>query len=114
MIILLSICRAVVELNDGGIQRLLTQDDGHIAVYAVAHILTGNGTAVLKVMLDENEVEAELSRLLLHDGMDTQHALAGDVVVVQYHVAVEVLCPLPYGVDVIPAADGVVTHGGLL
>ena len=65
-------------------------------------------------MLDEDEVEAEVARLLFHDGVDAEHALAGDVVVEENHVAVEVLCPLPDGVDVLPAADCVVTHGGLL
>lgn len=38
--ILLLICFAVVKLNDGRIERLLAQDNGHIAVYAVTHFLT--------------------------------------------------------------------------
>ena len=46
--------------------------------------------------------------------MYAQHAVAGDVVVHEHHVAVEVLGPLPDGVDVLPAADGVVAHAGAL
>ena len=65
-------------------------------------------------MLDEDEVEAKVARLLFHDGVDAEHTLAGDIVIEENHVAVEVLCPLPDGVDVLPAADSVVTHGGLL
>ena len=106
--------RGVVELNDRRVERLLVHDDGHILVDAVTHILTGNGAAVLQVMLDEDEVEAEVACLLLHHGMHAEHALAGDVVVHEHHVAVEVRGPLPDGVDVVPAADGHVTHAGLL
>ena len=65
-------------------------------------------------MLHEDEVEAQVARLLLHHGVDAVHALAGDVVVHEHHVAVEVLRPVPDGVDVVPAADGVVAHDRLL
>ena len=65
-------------------------------------------------MLDKDEVEAQLSGLLLHQGVDAVHALAGYVVVKEHHVAVEVLGPLPDGVHIFPASHGVVAHNGLL
>ena len=108
------VCHGVVKLYDGRVKRLLVENNGHIVVDAVSHILTGHGAAVLKVMLNEDEVEAEVARLLLHESVDAEHTLAGDIVVEEDHIAVEVLCPLPDGVDILPAADGVVTHGGLL
>ena len=36
-LILLLICGAVVKLNERGVKRLLAQNDGHVAVYAVTH-----------------------------------------------------------------------------
>ena len=65
-------------------------------------------------MLNEDKVESQVPRLLLHHSVYAEHAVAGDVVVHQDHVAVEVLGPVPDGVDVLPSADGVVTHAGLL
>lgn len=75
-LILLLICGAVVKLNERGVKRLLAQNDGHVAIYAVTHILTGNGTAVFKVMLYEDEVEAEVPCLLFHESVNAEHALA--------------------------------------
>ena len=109
----LSVCIGIVEFDDGRVERLLVENNGHVLVDAVSHILAGDGAAVLKVVLDEYKVEAEIARLLLHERVNAEHALAGDIVVHEHHIAVEVLRPIPHGVDIFPAADGVMAHGRL-
>src|SRR5699024_890463 len=71
----------VVEVHQRGVERLLADDDGHVVVDYVAHVAPRDGAAVLQVVLDKDEVEAQVASLLLHHGVDAVHALAGDVVV---------------------------------
>ena len=79
--------QAVVKVHQGLIQRLLVEYHGHILVDGVAHIPAGDGAAVLQVMLQEHEPEAQVAGLLLHQRVDAVHALAGHVVVEDDHDA---------------------------
>ena len=51
-VLLSLISSRVVEFDDRWVEGLLVEHDGHVVVYAVAHVLTGDRAAVLQVMLN--------------------------------------------------------------
>ena len=49
-----SVGQRVVKVHQGGIQRLLVENDSHIVVDDLSHIPAGDCAAVLKVVLKED------------------------------------------------------------
>ena len=66
----------VVEIAEGGIDRLGAHDRAHVLVDLVAHGLAGDGAGIHQVMLDPDHVIAALAALLVQDALYGGHVLA--------------------------------------
>ena len=86
-------------------------DVDHVVVHTAAHVLTGNGTRIHQVVLDPDQVDTELTSLIVEQALQAGHRLAADVLIHDNNVRVEVLALSPQlAQNVIVAAVGVAAH----
>lgn len=109
----LSPARVVVKDLERRVERLLAQHSAHVVVDRLARLRGWHGAVVHQRVRQPADVElvGVAAEFLLDETLAAGHALAADVVVHDYHVAVEFAGGFKHLQDVAVAADGVRAHG---